>query len=117
MTRQAEADCLAAAQLGPNDAVLLELAQLYANEERPELALKTLERAAQVSRQPYRYLVSVGEAYLQFHRPQDAIRYFDEAESKTPAELAPSRQNRDFLLRLALGRAAGFADWVRRNAQ
>ena len=109
MPKQAEGDYLAAAELEPNDAVFSELAQLYADEGRPELALHTLEKAARLSRQPYHNLLTLGEAYLQASRPREALRFLDQAESKAPADLAASEANQVFRLRLAMARADAYS--------
>lgn len=90
-----------AASLEGNAATWSALADLYHGEHRLTSEIQARQQAVEFLPHPGLALLSLGYAYLDAHRPEDALRAFNRAEASLPQQAAdPS-----FLANLAHGRA------------
>jgi len=104
---EAEKEYRVAADFEPNAATWSALADLYHNEKRLDKEIEAREQAVEYLPRPGLGLLSLGYAYLSAHRPQDALRAFDKAQSSLPENGAADADN-SFRANLAHGRAAAW---------
>ncbi len=107
----AEQEYLRSAALEVNGSTWSSLGAVYHREGRLQDEIKAWQRAADLVRRPDPELLSLGYAELAAHRPREALRAFDRAQSQAAR---PSDNN--FLANLAHGRARAWSelgDWKR----
>jgi tetratricopeptide (TPR) repeat protein len=80
------------------------LAAYYQDHNRPAEAVEAWQKAAGVSRSPWKTEQSLGYAYLQARRPQDALDAFNDSAASLPAQPELVVDNA-FLANTAHGRA------------
>jgi Tfp pilus assembly protein PilF len=97
----AEPQYVTAASLEKNAATWSALADLYHSEGRLSLEIHSREQAAELALKPAGARLSLGYAYLDNHRPEDALRTFTRAEESLSAD----QQDASFLANVAHGRA------------
>ena len=101
----AEPEYLRSAALEANGSTWSGLAAVYHRQGRLTEEIKAWQCAADLLRLPDRELLSLGFAELAAHRPRQALRAFDRADS-----LPGRASNRSFLARLAHGRARAWSE-------
>ncbi len=99
----AEQQYRAAAALESNAATWSALADLYHAEHSLEAEIQAREQAAEYLPRPGLALLTLGYAYLDARRPQEALRAFDRAQSSLVGQ--PTSGDNSFLANLAHGRA------------
>jgi tetratricopeptide (TPR) repeat protein len=96
-----------AATLEGNAATWSALADLYHSEGRLTQEIQAREQAVEFLPRPGLALLSLGYAYLDARRPQDALGAFDRAESSLPDPSAEAADN-TFLANVSHGRAVAW---------
>jgi Tfp pilus assembly protein PilF len=84
------------------------LAACYQQAGQSSLAIEAWERAANLSPRPWGFLLEIGYADLELHRPREALNAFNRAASSLPSQPLTAVDN-SFLGSLARGRAISWS--------